>query len=673
MKVSSKVKCFPVNSWNSLKDVGFPLSAANGLEIPYIGVAVVNLQVFGHSLSDVGILIVKEINGKNSEGNPKAILGTNVLSRIPNWSLNQKDVVVCNKQTIEDDKCTLVRFSSSENVLIPSHTAVNVRVHTNNQVGVRVIEPLSYPIVGNLLVLTTLVNFEEDETYIKVINQSDKDVWLKPGTRLAKSHAVQEVECNGQFVNLKVSTESIVVEKDSKTVEDTVTVGTDDLIKTLDVDLSNITDSQYLEQTRKLLKKHSYVFLGKEDPIGCTHSIKHVINTTDDIPISQPYRRIPPHLIEEVRDHLNDLLKKGIITESESAYAAPIVLVRKKSGELRICNDYRKLNTKVARDAFPLPRIEESLESLGKAKIFSTLDLASAYNQIEVDEKDRHKTAFTTPFGLFEQIRMPFGIANAPSTFQRLMTNIFRNEILDFLIVYLDDIIIYSETMEEHLENLDLVFTKLKQHGLKLKASKCSLFKKEIKYLGHVLSADGLATDPEKTVVVKNWVRPHHLKELRRFLGFSSYYRRFIPNFSNIAAPLHALVGILSRQNKGKKMVIGDYWKEEHERAFNSLKEKLTTTPILAYPDFTQPFILETDASINGFGAVLSQKQGNQLRVIAYASRGLRENERKSDNFGSMKLELMALVWAISDKFREYLQMGSFIVLTDNNPLTYFM
>ena len=411
------------------------------------------------------------------------------------------------------------------------------------------------------------------------------------------------------------------------------------------VDLSSFEGTmEELEKITDLLKKHEGIFMKKGEPLGCTKTVRHTITTVDEIPVSQPYRRIPPHLVEEVCNHLNELLQKGVIQESSSAYGAPIVLVRKKFLDLRICVDCRSLNKKIAKDVFALPRIDESLEALGKATVFSTLDLASAYNQVEIEPSDIKKSVFTTQFGLFENIRMPFGISNAPATFQRLMTKIFRNDILIILFVYLDDIVIYSENFEDLLQSLDLVFGKLKEHRLKLKPEKCELFKSEVKYLGHILSKEGLKTDPDKKVAVKDWSRPQTLQELRRFLGFSSYYRRFVSDFAKIAAPLHYLVGLVAKQNKGKKASVSKRWNESHEEAFLTLKEKLTTTPVLAYPDFSSSFILETDASSQGFGAILSQVQNAKQRVIAYASRGLRDSERKIDDFSSMKLELMAMV-----------------------------
>lgn len=276
-----------------------------------------------------------------------------------------------------------------------------------------------------------------------------------------------------------------------------------------------------------------------------------------------------------------------------------------------MCVDYRQLNAKVKRDAFPLPRIEESLDVLGGARLFSTIDLASAYNQVEVAPEDRHKTAFTTPFGLFEYNRMPFGLGGAPGTFQRIIQTIFRDELLETLIVYLDDIIVFSQDISTPLQRLEMVFQKLREHGLKIEAKKCQFFRTQVTYLGHVVSADGVATDPVKTEVVTNWPKPTTLKDLRSFLGFPSYYRRFVPHFTQLARPLHELVTKLyegGRHGKLRGKSVECDWSRECQNAFESLKQTLTSPPVLAYPVYTQTFIVEVDASNEGLGAVLSQE-----------------------------------------------------------------
>ncbi|XP_076740530.1 uncharacterized protein LOC143418699 [Maylandia zebra] len=437
------------------------------------------------------------------------------------------------------------------------------------------------------------------------------------------------------------------------------------------IDLSKLSAEEQ-GQVMSLLKKYSSVFSAHDTDLGCTNLISHDIPLLDDIPVRQRYRRIPPSEYEVVKEHINQLLGAKVIRESSSPYASPIVLVKKKDGSPRMCVDYRQLNNKTRKDAFPLPRIEESLDALTGAHWFSTMDLASGYNQVPVTEEDRPKTAFCTPFGLFEWNRMPFGLCNAPSTFQRLMQRLFGDQQCQSLLLYLDDIVIFSSTVSQHLERLDVVLGRLQQEGLKAKLAKCAFFQREVRYLGHVISDQGVSTDPSKVEVVANWQPPKTVSELCYFLGFASYYRRFVEGFAKLAAPLHRLVAEWGGRKSKKKSEHGvaENWTAECAQSFEALKTKLTTAPVLAYADFSLPFILEVDASHAGLGAVLSQEQGGKVRPIAYASRGLRPPERNMLNYSSMKLEFLALKWAMTEKFREYLLGHKCIVYTDNNPLS---
>ncbi len=242
------------------------------------------------------------------------------------------------------------------------------------------------------------------------------------------------------------------------------------------------------------------------------------------------------------------------------------------------------------------------MDALGNAKLFSTLDLTAGYFQVAVSESDREKTAVTMPFGLFEWTRMPFGLCNAPATFQRLMGAPLGDLAFDVLLIYLDDIIVFSEDFKSHCERLELVFSRLCQHGLKLKPSKCFLLRPEVRFLGHIISSKGIHVDMDKVQCLEAWPKPTNVRQVRQLLGFMSYYRRFVPRFAQLTKPLHALVG---KGNKGK-LSEPFIWSEECQSALSQLKSCLTSPPILAYPDFQYPFILTT----NGLGAILSQKQG---------------------------------------------------------------
>ena len=317
---------------------------------------------------------------------------------------------------------------------------------------------------------------------------------------------------------------------------------------------------------------------------------------------------------------------------------------------------------------FPSPALKTLLPASHKLS-GTQLDLASGYWQVEVEDDDREKTAFTTPFGLFEFERMPFGLCNAPATFQRLMQRCLGDHLTESALVYLDDVIVYSKDFPAHLKHLEEVFRALSRYGLKLRPSKCQLFQKEVKFLGHQVCSQGVAPDPEKTAAVQNWATPATIKQVRSFLGFVGYYRRFIKDFSKIAKPLNELLRGTGRGRRRHSHSI--HWTEECEMAFKQLKQELLQAPILAYADYTQPFILYTDASNLGLGAVLAQEQEGMEKVIAYASRSLHPTERNDANYSSFKLELLALKWAMGEKFKDYLWGAKVTVVTDNNPLVH--
>ena len=423
---------------------------------------------------------------------------------------------------------------------------------------------------------------------------------------------------------------------------------------------------------KSLLCEYSDIFSKHDLDLGRTNLAKHDIQLVDYKPFKQAYRRIPPHLYEQVRAHLKEMLQLGAIRPSHSPWSSAIVLVQKKDGTLRFCIDLRELNNRTIRDNYSLPRIEHHLEQLIGATWFTTLDLKSGYWQVELTEESKPLTAFTVgPLGYYECVTMPFGANNAPATFQRLMENCLGDLNLKWCVVYLDDIIIFSKSPQEQLERLRAVFDKLRNAGLKLKPSKCNFFKKEIRYLGHIVSEAGIATDPAKIEKVVNWPVPINVNDVRSFLGFVGYYRKYIKGFSQTAKPLTDLLKGLESTSKRRSKYLKVNWGLQEQQAFDKLKQACVTAPVLSYADFSEPFILHTDSSLDGLGAVLYQNNPEgQLKVIAYASRGLSKPEK---NYPAHKLEFLALKWAVTDKFKEYLYGAPFEVYTDNNPLTYVL
>ena len=433
-------------------------------------------------------------------------------------------------------------------------------------------------------------------------------------------------------------------------------------------------DAHQTKAIQDLLIKYQHIFSKDDHDVGRSTTVKHRIDLSNETPIRQRHRRIPPSMYEEVREHLEMLLQTGIIQESDSPWASPCVLVRKKSGALRFCVDYRMINKVTVKDAYALPRIEECFDYLAGAKMFSCLDLRSGYYQVEIEDSHKPRTAFTVgPLGFYEFNRMPFGLTNAPSTFQRLMEKVVGDCNLKECLVFLDDVIVHGRSHTEHLERLEKVFQKISSHGLKLNGEKCSFFKRRIKYLGHIVSENGIETDPEKISKVRDWPTPTNVDSIRTFLGFVGYYRKFVKDFAKLARPLNDLLAgeVCKKRSRRKHKQIKEWqWTQKEADAFQTLKQKLLEPPILAYPEYRQPFILHVDACGTGLGAVLCQTQFGKERVIAYASRALSKSEQV---YPAHKLEFLALKWAVTDKFKDYLYGHTFEVLTDNNPLTYVL
>jgi hypothetical protein len=290
---------------------------------------------------------------------------------------------------------------------------------------------------------------------------------------------------------------------------------------------------------------------------------------------------------QDADQQIQQSLGAGLARRSNSSWASPIVMVKKKDGTYRLCIDYRGLNDCTIKDAYPLPRIQDTLDTLSDAKWFSTLDLAAGYWQVELTPRARKAAAFCTKSGLFEWNVMPFGLCNAPATFQRLMDRVLAGMQWETCLVYLDDIIVLGSDVPQTLQRLGQVFSRLDQAKLKLKPSKCCLFRRQVAYLGHIVSESGVATDPNKVQKVQDWPTPTSIQDVRRFVGLASYYRRFVKDFASIAEPLHALT----------KKHAQFRWSEECQAAFNELKGLLTTAPILGYPLDQGNMILDTDAS----------------------------------------------------------------------------
>lgn len=671
----------PIRPIHHLLDV----EGAGGQSVPYLGYVEVPLT-FPNSVTGVEeqltalALVVPECNVNNQI---PVLVGTNVLlqlyqrgiaqdrqsflERSDSFALLLRHVA---KMHGKDNKTHPVRLHGKGPITIPSRHKLcvlgDVRVKEANSHVSFIVEPPESPTfpVG-LLLECALVNINSrasSKIPLVLRNTTSHSITLPSKSVIGIVSAAQSV--------IPLNSSQAVSQMPSEKLA-------------FDLHDSPISEEWKRRITDKL-NSIPEIFAVDELSFGHTAAVKHHIRLQDQTPFKERSRPIHPSDREAVKQHLRELLDAGIIRESESPFASPVVLVRKKNGKIRLCIDYRKLNTRTIKDAYALPNIEEAFSALCGAKWFSVMDLKSGYYQVEMAEEDKPKTAFTCPLGFYEFNRMPQGVTNAPSTFQRLMEKCVGDLHLNEVLVFLDDIIVFSETLEDHEARLMKVLHRLKDYGLKLSPEKCRFFMSSVKYLGHVVDAHGVHTDPQKVSALKDWPRPVNREELKRFLGFAGYYRRFVEGYSKIARPLNALtVGYFPARKRGKtykrerpkacvhpRAAFGVEWTSECESAFRILIDKLTSAPVLAFADPKLPYVLHTDACGEGLGAALYQEQGGKLRVVAYASRGLSKSEK---NYPTHKLEYLALKWAICEKFSDYLYGTEFTVLTDNNPLTYVL
>lgn len=407
----------------------------------------------------------------------------------------------------------------------------------------------------------------------------------------------------------------------------------------------------------KILWRHKSVF---SNTLGRTTKVKCTINTGDAAPIAQPPRQMNTKRRVQFADALEQQIKDGIVEPSISPWASPVVLVPKKDGSIRVCVDYRRLNNATVKDVYPLPSIDNMLASLDGAKVFTSFDLNSGFNQIVLDPEDRVKTAFTSPIGLYQYTRMPMGIVNGPSVFQRLMDTVLAGLKWIRCLVYIDDIIIFSGDHDQHLKDIAMVLERLEEAGLTVKNVKCRFFYEQLAFLGHVVSQEGISPDPSRVEAIQHLTAPTDVKTLLSFLGITGYYRRFIHRYAEIASPMYKLV----------RKDVEWTWNDDCGKAFKVLKRALVTAPILRNPDFTHAFHVITDASGYGLSGVLAQRipnaNGELLEyVIAYISRTLSEYEAK---WHIRELECLAIIWSLR-KFRPFIEGCEITVVTDHESL----
>ena len=659
----------------SVEDLGIKVEAAGGHNLSYLGAIACEIEVpfLGNQSIETGALVLPTTDYSL---NVPVIVGTNTITPCRDRCENNKDGIPSQWKnaflSLQDTHVGVVKSTDTTIQIQPNETlTISGFVRQKRSIESAVTEHTlgASSKIGVCPRVVSLANAEKCQRVpVRIYNMSAKVMTIQPKSDLCELHEVKVLR-NIDPVDTKEE-KMRANQYHIRTQEESIK---EELPPGIKLEGSTIT-SEEADELQKFLIKWKDIFSTGITDLGNCDLYKHEIHLTDETPFKDPHRRIPPALFGEIKEHLKEMLEAGAIRPSSSPFSSNIVVVRKKDGSIRFCVDFRKLNNKTVKDAYAIPRIEDTLHLLAGARYFTKLDLRSGYWQVELREQDKKKTAFQVgTMGFFKFNRMPFGLCNAPATFQRLMERCMGEMNLRDCLIYLDDVIIFSTTFEEHLDRLDAVFTRLKEHNLKLKASKCEFMKSRVTYLGHVVSQNGIETDPDKTEAVRTWPVPRTVKDVRAYLGFTGYYRQFIQNYARIARPLNDLLIGHSTSKKGKKNKTREkktpfIWAEKQQHAFDTLKERLMNPPVLAYADYHLPFKLHTDASTTGLEAVLYQQQDGQDRVVAYASRSLKTSEK---NYPAHKLEFLALKWAITEKFHDYLYGATFDVITDNNPLTY--
>lgn len=652
------------------------IECAGGTQLPYLGYIEAKITMQKNNFSKVYPILI--IPDSQYNQNVPLLLGTNILETMMTelkeqhgerylqnarlttpWYLTFRSIALQEKQlTKNQNRLALIRSAEVDKIIIPPNTETTIK-------GYRVKE-LPYKPTPCMLQQTSLTT-----------NHQIQDLDIEPSLH-------QYDYQNNNIMTIKISNvttstiaippRAIVCEMQPVTIQpvpkEDIRDDTPVTEKVKEIMQSDLTDEQF-QDGKDLINAYTDIFSRGDDDVGHTDRVQHRIDLTDERPFKQRYRRIPPAMYDEVKSHLRQLMSNGIIRPSHSPYASNVVLVKKKDGSLRLCVDYRQLNNITKKDSYAIPRIEELLECLAGSKFFSVVDMKSGYYQVEIKEEHKERTAFTVgSLGFYEYNRLPFGLTNSPATYQRLMEECLADLNLKICCIFIDDIIIYGKTYEEHLKNLQLVFNRIREANLKLAPGKSEFFKRRVKYVGHLVSEEGIEINKEKTDIVTSWPKPSTPVEVRRFLGFVGYYRRFIHQFSKISKPLTELMPAPTKKHHKTKLKTPWHWGAQQDKAFEQLKQQLVSAPILGYADSSTPYELHTDASGDALGAVLYQEQHGIKRVISYASRSLSKAER---NYPAHKREFLALKWAVADKFKDYLYGSRFTILTDNNPVTYVL
>jgi hypothetical protein len=634
LDTGSEVSVVPASfvSPNIIKPSNQTLNAANGTTIPILGEAELQLTIMTVTVS-VHCLVSEHVS--------EILLGLSFLEENAClWDFPRRIITIKGMETnlvAHKPTGSIRRVILQEETVLPPRCETTILAKTiYSDLSLRANEWSSKPIElsPGVRLARTLVDDKPTNVPLRVVNTNNHATCLRSGFPLGSLEPVTSPSSNSE--ELDDSADLCYLNSMFGAVDETV---------------SQDAKTAFIG----LVSKYQSIFSQGDHDLGCATAVKHRIDTGDSKPVRQCLRRQPPHYQEEIDRQIDEWLKLGQISPSQSEWASNIVVVKKKDGSLRFCVDYRQVNEKTIKDSYPLPRIDECLDCLGGAKWFSTMDLRSGYHQVAMEEKDKDKTTFITRRGAHSFNVMPFGLCNASATFQRLMDCTMRGLQYETCLIYLDDIIVFSADIPTHLRRLETIFERLQKASLKLKPSKCSFLQRHVSFLGYEISESGVQTDPQKIEAVVNWPVPKKLREVRGFLGLCGYYRRFVENFSKVAAPLHAL----TKKNQTF------HWSNDCQQSFDLLKQKLINAPILSLPRDGGRYLIDTDASDSGIGAVLSQIQDGEERVISYASRLYSDTEKR---YCVTRKELLAVVFFLK-YFRQYLLGRPFLIRTDHAAL----
>ena len=539
--------------------------------------------------------------------------------------------------------CTLV-----DNVVLPPNNSTALEVSINSlmeQPGKLIV--MEGDAKDKVEVSPSILNVIGNKAVIIVGNRSDTVRKLKKGQKLGKIHIINDEE---SLINMVELSNQEMSEKEEWTLEK--------LHEAFRLSESDITAQERNQVLTLLSNYHSVLSLNDSD-VGCTSIIKHKIETTIEDPVQVPVRRLQGPVLKEIEESCKRLEEDGIIRRSKSPYSAPVVPIRKPDGTIRLCIDYRSLNKITKGDSFPIPNLIDMLFSLQGMKYFTTIDLVKGYYQVEMEESSIEKTAFTTPLSHWEFLRMPFGVKNGPATFQRGMRMALSHIPWTEVMVYLDDVLIISKTFEKHLEILEKVLQAFLETGFKIKPAKTFLLRKQVQYLGHQVSEEGMIPLQKNLQGIMDFPAPTTIRKVRQFLGMVNFYRRHIPRCSEIAKPLFELLN-----QKNLK------WTSHCQTAFEELKRALVNPLLLSYPDRSSdasPLLLHVDASNIGAGACLSQIQQGENKPIAYISTTFSRAEQK---YSTTEKEVAAIRWAVRS-LKPFLYGIKVLIHTDHQPLLF--